>query len=114
MFTGGCLFIDHASNFVHVENQCHLNTHETIKAKEAFEVMCRDHGVIPQSYLSDNGKAFTSAGFTSHLSQFEQVMKFAGVGAHHHNGNAESNSNNHVNRSYHDAAFSYVADPMLK
>jgi len=89
MFTGGCLFIDHASNFVHVKNQCHLNTHETIKAKEAFEVMCRDHGVIPQSYLSDNGKAFTSAGFTSHLSQFEQVMKFAGVGAHHHNGNAE-------------------------
>jgi hypothetical protein len=88
MFTGGCLFIDHASNFVHVENQCHL-THETIKAKEAFELMCRDHGVIPQSYLSDNGKAFTSAGFTAYLSQFKQVMKFAGVGAHHHNGNAE-------------------------
>ena len=51
--------------------------------------MCRDHGVIPQSYLSDNGKAFTSAGFTAYLSQFKQVMKFAGVGAHHHNGNAE-------------------------
>ena len=36
-----------------------------------------------------HGKAFTSAGFTSHLSQFEQAMKFAGVVAHHHNGNAE-------------------------
>ncbi|KAI2494788.1 hypothetical protein MHU86_11398 [Fragilaria crotonensis] len=29
MFAGGCLFIDHASNFVHVEFQKHLNTHET-------------------------------------------------------------------------------------
>jgi hypothetical protein len=27
MFAGGCLFIDHASNFVHVEFQKHLNTH---------------------------------------------------------------------------------------
>ena len=73
-----------------VENQCHLNTHEIIKAKEAFKLICRDHGVIPQSYLSDNnGKAFSSAGFTAHLSQFEQVINFSGVGAHHHNGNTE-------------------------
>ncbi|KAI2495349.1 hypothetical protein MHU86_19151 [Fragilaria crotonensis] len=57
MFAGGCLFIDHASNFVHVEFQKHLNTHETLKAKQNFELMARDSGVIPQSYLSDNGGA---------------------------------------------------------
>jgi hypothetical protein len=89
MFAGGCLFIDHASNFVHVEFQKHLNTHETLKAKQNFKLMARDSGVIPQSYLSDNGGSFTSAKFTEHLGALKQVVKFAGVGAHHHNGHAE-------------------------
>jgi hypothetical protein len=89
MYCGGCLFIDHASNYVHVEFQKVLNSHETARAKALFEFMCRDFGVIPQSYLSDNGAAFTSAEFATHLSAFQQVMRFAGVGAHHHNGNAE-------------------------
>jgi hypothetical protein len=85
MFAGGCLFIDHASNFVHVEFQKHLNTHETLKAKQNFELMARDSGVIPQSY----GGSFTSTKFTEHLGTLKQVVKFAGVGAHHHNGHAE-------------------------
>ena len=89
LYTGGCLFNDHASGFVHVEFQVHLTTHETLMAKENFELMCRDHGVIPQSYLSDNAKCFTSKEFAERLSLFEQVARFAGVGAHHHNGNAE-------------------------
>jgi hypothetical protein len=33
---------------------------------------------VPQEYLLDNG-----------LSKFEQTAKFAGVGAHHHNGITE-------------------------
>ena len=49
----------------------------------------RDSGVIPQSYLSDNCGSFTSAEFTEHLGTLKQVVKFAGVGAHHHNGHAE-------------------------
>ena len=89
MFAGGCLFIDHATNFVHVEFQKHLNSTETMKAKERFEAMARDHGVVPQSYLSDNAGCFTSAQFNERLSSFKQVIKFAGVGAHHHNGHAE-------------------------
>ena len=88
-YIGGCLFNDHASGYVHVEFQVHLNTHETLQAKENFELFCRDHGVVPQSYLSDNAKCFTSKEFTEKLSLFEQVIRFAGVGAHHHNGNAE-------------------------
>jgi hypothetical protein len=58
IYSGGCLFIDHASYFVHVEFQKHLNTHETLKAKQNFELMARDSGVNPQSYLSDNGDSF--------------------------------------------------------
>ena len=83
------MFVDHASGFLHVEFQTHLNTHETLEAKEKFELMCHDNGVIPQSYLTDNGSAFTSAGYTSKLREFAQVMRFAGAGAHHHNGISE-------------------------
>ncbi|KAI2500371.1 hypothetical protein MHU86_14114 [Fragilaria crotonensis] len=90
LYTGGCLFNDqHASGFIHVKFQTHLTTHKTLMAKEKFELMCRDHCVIPQSYLSDNAKCFTAKESAEKLSLFEQIVRFTGVGAHHHNGNAE-------------------------
>jgi len=39
--------------------------------------------------MSDNGSSFTSREFTDHLTKFFQISKFAGVGAHHHNAQAE-------------------------
>jgi hypothetical protein len=33
MFTGGCIFVDHASGFVHVELQVNLNSHKTLKSE---------------------------------------------------------------------------------
>ena len=89
MSSGGCIFVDHATGYIHAEFQKHLNSHETLEAKEKFELMCRDNGVIPQAYHSDNGSAFTSKGFTARLREFAQVTSFAGAGAHHHNGTAE-------------------------
>ena len=86
---GGCIFIDHASSYIHIEFQSSLSTHETLRAKLAFEQQCRDVGVVVQKYMSDNGTAFTSKDFTDHLTYFQQVSKFAGVGAHHHNAQAE-------------------------
>jgi transposase InsO family protein len=71
--------------------QSHLTTHETLKAKENYELICRDLRIIVQSFLTDNGSAFTSKAFTSQLAQFEQVIRFAGTGAHHHNAIAERN-----------------------
>ena len=89
MYSGGCIFVDHSSGYAHVEFQCHLNSHETLKAKTNFENTCRDFGVIPQEYLTDNGSAFSSQEFAKKLSIFKQVLHFAGVGAHHHNSVAE-------------------------
>jgi transposase InsO family protein len=43
--------------------------------------MCRDHGVVPQAYHSDNGSSFTSSGFTARLRELTQVTIFAGAGA---------------------------------
>ena len=51
--------------------------------------MCRDNGVVPVQYQSDNGSAFTLSGFTAKLKEFAQIICFAGTGAHHHNGTAE-------------------------
>ena len=90
LYVDDCFFNDHASGFVHVEFQTHLTTHETLMSKENVELMCCDHGVILQSYLSDNAKCFTSKDFAERLSLFEQIVRFAGVGAHHHNGNGNA------------------------
>ena len=45
--------------------------------------------VVPLKFISDNGSAFSSQEFASHLDQFSQILRFAGVGAHHMNGHAE-------------------------
>ena len=89
MYSGGCIFVDHASGYIHVEFQSVMSSHATIESKLEYENICRDHGVIPQKYLSDNGTAFASKEFTEHLNEFKQTNRFAGVGAHHHNGVAE-------------------------
>jgi hypothetical protein len=91
MYKGGCIFVDHASGFIHIEFQSHLDSHETLKAKSSFEKVCMDAGVVPQSYLTDNRSAFTSQDFASHLSNFQQHSLRSAPGAHHHNGVAERN-----------------------
>lgn len=88
-YTGGCIFVDHASGFVHVELQVLITTAETLKAKQKFEQLCRDYGVVPHSYQADNGSVFTSGAFTQHLADVQQTIRYAGAGAHHHNGIAE-------------------------
>ena len=36
-YKGGCIFVDHASGYVHVELQSELNTHETLPTKVDFD-----------------------------------------------------------------------------
>ncbi len=88
-YSGGCIFVDAATGYVWVEHQSHLNTHETLEAKLAFELACRDMGVIPQTYIADQGSAFTSKAYEEHLKVYRQIIKFAGSSAHHTNGVAE-------------------------
>ena len=72
-YKGGCIFVDHASGYIHVELQSKLNTHETMQSKVNFEAMCTQHGVVPQSYITDKGSSFTSSEFEKHLEKFEQT-----------------------------------------
>ena len=89
LYTGGAIFVDHASGYTWIGFQSHLNTHETLSVKESFELFCREIGVVPLQYLTDNGAAFTSKDYTQSLRTFAQISRFAGVGAHHHAGIAE-------------------------
>ena len=88
-FKGGCIFVDAASGLIHVELQVYFNSSQTLKAKMSFEEFCKDLGVIPQSYVSDEGGAFTSKEYTKHLQKFKQKSGYATPGAHHSNGVAE-------------------------
>ena len=90
-YKGGCIFVDHASGYIHIELQVRLNTKETLTAKKEFEGECSKHGVIPQNYLTDQGSSFTSDEFNTHLGQFKQTIRHAAPGGHHANGIAERN-----------------------
>ncbi len=70
MYTGECIFVDHASGFILVEHQVNLTFQKTLKAKESSERMCCNTGVTLLEYLANNSKAFiyTSADVSQHRS----------------------------------------------
>jgi hypothetical protein len=73
MFDGSCIFIDSVTGFIHLVLQVNLNMHETLNAIHEFEQVCRDHGVVPQLYHSDNASVFTSEGMAEKLKRFAQI-----------------------------------------
>ena len=40
MFTGSAIFVDHATGYIEVEFQKHLNSHKTLAAKQNYELKC--------------------------------------------------------------------------
>ncbi|GFH58478.1 hypothetical protein CTEN210_14954 [Chaetoceros tenuissimus] len=88
-FVGGSIFVDQASSYVYIEFQSVLTANATLQAKVAYENFCREQGVVPAKYLSDNGRQFTSVEYIQHLNATHQIQRYAGVGAHHQNGHAE-------------------------
>ena len=76
MYCGGALFVDMTSGHIDCIFQSYLNMHETIHAKEEYEMRCQDVGIMPQEYISNNGSAFTSSQYTAHLRDFKQIYCF--------------------------------------
>lgn len=89
MYSGGCIFTDMATGYIHIEHVLGTTANETLQAKVRFEEHMREVGVIVQEYRFDNGSAFTSAEFIRELVKQRQVHTYAGVGAHSQNGVAE-------------------------
>ena len=65
-----------------------MNAHETLAAKARYKQEARTHGVVVESYHSDNG-IFAAREFTKQLLEHGQEIKFSGVGAKYQNGCAE-------------------------
>ena len=88
MFSGGCVFIDHASGYVSIKHQVAINATETVKAKLTFEREAQSQGVVIKGYHTDNG-IFNSSEFMEELLKKQQKIRFSGAGASHQNGAAE-------------------------
>ena len=87
-YTGGTIFVDHASGLMYLKHQVSLRVGETLKAKYAFEQMARDFSVSIKKYHADN-MPFGNGDFVRSVEDSGQPIKFSGVGAHHQNGVAE-------------------------
>ena len=80
--------MDHCTGYLHVEHQLGLSAVETIRAKQNYEKIALDHGVVVESYLTDSG-AFKANAFVHHIRNHEQRIRYCGANAHHKNGIAE-------------------------
>ena len=84
MYSGGCIFYDHASEYIVVQFQVNFTASQTILAKQQFEKLMFDLGVVVQGYHTDNG-VFTARDYIKVIEDAGQTMSFSGVGAHHQN-----------------------------
>jgi hypothetical protein len=87
-YVGGCIFVDHMSGYIHVEPQLGFSSSETIRAKQNYEKLCLDNGIMVDTFLADNG-VFKANAFVQHIREHNQRIRYCGVNAHHQNGVAE-------------------------
>ncbi len=87
-YTGGTIFVDHASQYIWVNHQISLRVGDTLRGKHAFEDFAKDFGIKIKSYHSDN-HPFRAAEFLEDLQLLDQTITYSGVGAHHANGVSE-------------------------
>ena len=83
-----CIFVDSMISLLHVEHQFGFSSPEIIRAKQNFEKMALDCGVLINSYRADNG-VFKANEFVAHIREHNQNISYCGVNAHHKNGASE-------------------------
>ena len=88
MFSGGFIFIDHASGYVSINHQVAINATKTVKEKLTFDREAQIQGVVIKVYHTDNG-IFNSSDFMEELLKKQQKIRFSGAGTSHRNGAAE-------------------------
>eukprot|EP00956_Cyclotella_meneghiniana_P016664 scaffold26464_cov80-Cyclotella_meneghiniana.AAC.2 len=87
-YTGGAIYVDHASGKIFHFPQTSLSASETLREKQTVERAASDLGFRVKAYHSDNG-IFASTEFQEHCNSLGQKLSYSGVGAHHQNGVAE-------------------------
>ena len=66
MFSGGCVFIDHASGYVRIKHQVARHVTGNVKVKLTFDMEAQSQGVVIKGYHTDNG-IFNSSEFMEDL-----------------------------------------------
>jgi hypothetical protein len=87
-YTGGTIFVDHSTSYIHHANQVSLRVGETLKAKNTFERFAKECGHTVNMYHADNAP-FRAEEFVRDCTNKGQTVDYSGVGAHHQNGVAE-------------------------
>ena len=72
------------SGYTYVEHQLGFSGSETIRAKQNFEKLALDCGVITENYLAGNG-VFKANAFVCHLREHNQKAQYCGFNAHYKN-----------------------------
>ena len=88
-YTCATIYVDHFSGYSFVWLQKTTSADETLEGKKAFEQHARDSGVQVERYHADNG-VFKAKLWVNECKARGQRLTYAGVGAHHQNGVAES------------------------
>ena len=87
-YVGGCILVDHMSNYIHVKHQLGFSSSETIRIKQNHRQLALKSGVAVENYLVDNG-IFKAEAFVQHLCDHNQKVNNCGVNAYHKNAVAE-------------------------
>jgi hypothetical protein len=90
-YKGECIFVDHGTGYVHVKHQLGFFAVETIRAKQSFESMAFEHGVVVQSYFTNSGACKANA-FVRQIRGHGQHIRYFSANAHNQNGVAGRSS----------------------
>ena len=88
MFSGGCVFIDHASGHMSIKHQVAINATENIKSKITLEREYQSQEVPIKGYHTGNG-IFNASEFLEELFGEQKKIRFTGAGTSYQNGTAE-------------------------
>ena len=83
-YTGGALFVDHATRLVQHTHQFTTTVSETLGSKHSFEGFCDTFGIKVKEYVGDNNP-FHSKEWKLDCANQHQKASLSGVGAHHQN-----------------------------
>ena len=88
MYSGGTVFVDHASSMISIYDQVSLRSSDTIWSKNDYEKRLAESGVTVKKNRADNG-IYASEIFTKTLKECQQKLSLSGVGSHSQNGVTE-------------------------
>ena len=83
-FTGGAIFVNHATRYRFNQHQHSTTTAESVLSKHAFEDHSSTHGVKICGYVADNNP-FHGEDWINYCLKQQQQRHFSGVGTHHQN-----------------------------